>query len=95
VRPGGISTTLGTNFSTFTHGYTIRDSVGSSGSIISTFVAGTGSFPLGVNTFTGTATVYGTDIKFTSTGILSISKAVSVTVVDLNPPLAPTVMTAG
>jgi large repetitive protein len=95
VRAGDASTTLGTDFSSLDHGYTIRDVAGSSGSVISSFVAGTGSFPLGVNTFTGTARVYGTDIKFTSTGTLQVSKSIRVTVLDVTPPLAPTVSSAG
>jgi hypothetical protein len=35
-----MNTTLGTDFSSFEHGYTIRDAVGSSGSLISSFIAG-------------------------------------------------------
>jgi hypothetical protein len=59
--------------------------VGSSGSVITSFIAGVGSFPVGVNTFTGSARVYGTDVKFTSTGTLLVSKAIRVTVLPPTP----------
>ncbi len=95
MQSGNASNTAGIDLSSLEHGYAIRDAAGSTGTVISSFVAGTGLFTGGTHIFTGSVLVHGTDIKFTSTGTLTFTKSVSITVLDVTAPVAPTVTSAG
>jgi subtilisin-like proprotein convertase family protein len=95
VRAGNATNTAGMDFSSFDHAYTVRDTMGSTGTVISSFIAGTWLFTAGTHIFTGSALVHGTDINFNSTGTLLFSKSVSITILDVTAPLAPTIITAG
>ena len=87
---GDTSNDVGSDLSALVGSYDVRNTVNASKTVVNSFTAGSGLFPLGSHTFNSSVLVRGTDTHFTNSDTLTAAQTLNVTVLDVTAPSAPT-----